>query len=89
MMVAHASYQTFYVAYLVEAGLMPCIIGMWGYYLKMIGLEAVKRYWRYLVARYGGGKYRPFEWTFPDFTAGVYDEDLAKIRQLYLPQLRG
>jgi hypothetical protein len=24
-------------AYLVEAGLMPCIIGMWGYYLKMIG----------------------------------------------------
>ena len=40
-------------AYLVEAGLMPCIIGMWGYYLKMIGLEAVKRYWRYLVARYG------------------------------------
>jgi len=42
-----------------------------------------------LVARYGGGKYRPFEWTFPDFTAGVYDEDLAKIRQLYLQQLRG
>ena len=40
-------------AYLVEAGLMPCIIGMWGYYLKMIGVEAVKRYWRYLVARYG------------------------------------
>lgn len=42
-----------------------------------------------LVARYGGGKYRPFEWTFPDFTAGVYDEDLAEIRQLYLQQLRG
>ena len=41
-----------------------------------------------LVARYGGGKYCPFEWTFPDFTAGVYDEDLALIRQLYLQQLR-
>ncbi len=42
-----------------------------------------------LVARYGGGRYRPFEWTFPDFAAGLYDEDLATIRQRYLEQLRG
>lgn len=41
-----------------------------------------------LVARYGGGRYRPFEWTFPDFSAGLYDEDLAEIRQRYLEQLR-
>ena len=41
-----------------------------------------------LVARYSGGQYRPFEWTFPDFTSGVYDEDLAMIRQRYLEQLR-
>jgi len=41
-----------------------------------------------LVARYGGGKYQPFEWTFPDFTSGIYDEDLALIRQRYLEQLR-
>lgn len=42
-----------------------------------------------LVARYGGGRYRPFEWTFPDFATGIYDEDLATIRQRYLEQLRG
>lgn len=41
-----------------------------------------------LVGRYGGGRYRPFEWTFPDFTAGIYDEDLALIRRRYLEQLR-
>ncbi|MCG3197487.1 MAG: hypothetical protein GHCLOJNM_01973 [bacterium] len=38
---------------LVEAGLVPCIVGMWGYYLPQIGVDKIKRYWRYLVARYG------------------------------------
>ena len=42
-----------------------------------------------LVGRYGGGRYRPFEWTFPDFSAGLYDEDLTVIRARYLEQLRG
>ena len=42
-----------------------------------------------LVSRYGGGRYRPFEWTFPDFSAGLYDEDLTAIRARYLEQLRG
>jgi hypothetical protein len=37
---------------LVERGLMPCIVGMWGYYLNLIGPERVRRHWRYLVARY-------------------------------------
>jgi len=32
---------------------MPCIVGMWGYYLPEIGVERIKRYWRYIVARYG------------------------------------
>jgi len=42
-----------------------------------------------LVGRYGRGRYRPFEWTFPDFSAGLYDEELAAIRERYLEQLRG
>jgi len=41
-----------------------------------------------LVARYGHGRYQPFEWTFPDFKEGRYDTDLAYIRQRYLEQLR-
>jgi Domain of unknown function (DUF4416) len=41
-----------------------------------------------LVARYGQGRYQPFEWTFPDFKEGRYDTDLAQIRQRYLEQLK-
>lgn len=41
-----------------------------------------------LIARYGGGRYQPFPWTFPDFRDGRYDEELAAIRRTYLDQLR-
>jgi hypothetical protein len=41
------------IQHLVSSGLMPCIVGMWGYYLPQIGEPGVKRYWRYIVARYG------------------------------------
>ncbi|MFT3879833.1 MAG: DUF4416 family protein [Gemmatales bacterium] len=41
-----------------------------------------------LVARYGHGRYQPFEWTFPDFKQGRYDADLAAIRLRYLDQLK-
>ncbi len=40
-----------------------------------------------LIARYRAGRYQPFEWTFPDFRDGRYDEDLARIRTIYLAQL--
>jgi len=41
-----------------------------------------------MVARYRDGKYRPFEWTFPDFRDGRYDEELDVIRETYLGRLR-
>ncbi|MFM9115123.1 MAG: DUF4416 family protein [Planctomycetota bacterium] len=41
-----------------------------------------------LIARYEGGRYQPFAWSFPDFKDGRYDEDLLQIRQRYLQQLR-
>lgn len=41
------------IAYMADTGLMPCIVGMWGYYMPQLGEERIKRYWRYLVARYG------------------------------------
>jgi len=41
-----------------------------------------------LVARYRQGRFQPFEWTFPDFKDGRYDNELTKIRGVYLQQLR-
>lgn len=41
------------IFYLVEQGLMPCIVGAWGYYLPIIGLENMRLHWRYLMARWG------------------------------------
>lgn len=45
--------------------------------------------WADMVARFREGRYRPFEWTFPDFRDGRYDSELMCIRQSYLKQLRG
>ena len=41
------------LAFMVEQGLMPCVVSMWGYYLPFMGVERVKRHWRNLIARYG------------------------------------
>jgi len=41
------------IAWLVRSGLLPCIVGCWGYYLPLMGVERMKRHWRYLVARWG------------------------------------
>lgn len=41
-----------------------------------------------LSGRYKGGKYRPFEWSFPDFRDGRYDRELLAIRKLYLEQIK-
>jgi hypothetical protein len=41
-----------------------------------------------LVARFGHGRYQPFEWTFPDFKTGRYDAELETIRKHYLERVR-
>jgi len=41
------------LAWLVEAGLIPCVVGCWGYYARWMGVPRMKQHWRYLVARYG------------------------------------
>lgn len=41
------------VQHLIEQGLVPCILGTWGYHLPWLGTEKMMRHWRYLIARWG------------------------------------
>ena len=42
--------------------------------------------WADMIARYRGGCYQSFEWTFPDFSDGRYDAELKTIREIYRGQ---
>lgn len=37
------------IEWLVRSGLVPCIVGCWGYFLEFMGVESMKKHWRYLV----------------------------------------
>ncbi|HQM97368.1 MAG TPA: DUF4038 domain-containing protein, partial [Clostridia bacterium] len=38
---------------LVDNGVMPCIVGSWGFYMFFAGKEVLKKHWRYIIARWG------------------------------------
>jgi len=57
------------INYLVEAGLVPCIVGCWGYYLTFMGVGKIKKHWEYLVARYGA---YPVVWCLAGETSMPY-----------------
>jgi len=40
------------IAYLVENGVTPCVVGCWGFYMKVAGVENLKRHWQNLIARW-------------------------------------
>jgi len=39
--------------HLVDQGLVPCVVGSWGYHLPWLGTDRMQQHWRYLVARWG------------------------------------
>jgi hypothetical protein len=39
--------------HLVANGLMPCIVGAWGYHLTVMGVEKMNQHWKYMIARWG------------------------------------
>jgi hypothetical protein len=41
------------IIYLAEQGLVPCVVGAWGYHLEWLGEEKLKKHWRYIIARWG------------------------------------
>lgn len=72
------------IAHLVHSGIVPCIVGMWGYYLPQMGVDRVKRYWRYIVARYGA---YPVVWcmagegAMPWYLTKTHEQDIAAQRK--------
>ncbi|HWB96817.1 MAG TPA: DUF4038 domain-containing protein [Bryobacteraceae bacterium] len=72
------------IQYLVDRGLMPCIVGCWGYFLPLMGLAKMKQHWRYLVARWGA---YPVVWclagegTMPFYLSKTPKQDSAAQKQ--------
>ena len=72
------------IEHLVRSGIAPCIVGCWGYFLPVMGLEKMKRHWRYLVARWGA---LPVIWclagegTMPYYLSKTKEKDAATQKQ--------
>lgn len=66
--------------WLVRSGLVPCVVGCWGYYLPLMGIDRIKAHWRYLIARWGS---YPVVWcmagegTMPYYLSADPDRDRA------------
>ena len=57
------------IKHFVDQGLVPNILGSWGYYLPWFGIGKMKKYWRYIIARYAA---YPICWTIAGETTLVY-----------------
>ena len=70
---------------LLDLGFMPNLVGLWGYYMKWMGPENMKKHWEYLIARYGA---YPVTYTLSGETTLAYYPDLADHWEAYKQQFR-
>jgi hypothetical protein len=40
------------IQYLADHGLAACMVGFWGYFIPLMGMDKVKKHWRYMIARW-------------------------------------
>ncbi|CAG0971891.1 hypothetical protein MTYP_01279 [Methylophilaceae bacterium] len=79
------------ILHLVRQGLVPCIVGAWGYYLTWMGVDRMKAHWRYLVARWGA---LPVVWcaageqTMPWYLSENKPAETAQLRQGWTEVIR-
>lgn len=73
------------IHYLVKEGLLPNIMGTWGYYIKWAGVENMKKYWDYVIARYGA---YPCTWMLTGEVTLAYYPDLENDWDKYKAQFR-
>jgi hypothetical protein len=77
------------IQWLVRCGLVPCIVGFWGYFLPWMGVDKSKRHWRNLVARYAA---YPVAWclagegVMPYYLSTTGEQD-AKFQKKALTEL--
>jgi hypothetical protein len=68
------------IQHLVSCGLVPCIVGCWGYFLPLMGKARIQQHWRNLIARWGA---YPVVWclagegTMPYYLSTTPKEDTA------------
>jgi hypothetical protein len=79
------------IYHLVEQGLVPCILGTWGYHLPWLGTEKMKQHWRYLIARWGA---LPVVWTaageqaMPWYLSGNKEAEVQLLRREWTAVIR-
>jgi hypothetical protein len=72
------------IQHLVSRGLVPCVVGCWGYFIQWLGVSKMKRHWRYLVARWGA---YPVVWclagegTMPYYLSTSKERDAAEQKE--------
>lgn len=72
------------IAHLVHAGLTPAVLFCWGYWLLVLGEEKMRRFMRYVVARWGA---HPVVWclagegAMPYYLSETREEDAAAQRE--------
>jgi Protein of unknown function (DUF4038)/Domain of unknown function (DUF5060) len=68
------------IQHLVNRGIVPCIVGCWGYFLPLMGVPKMKQHWRNIIARWGA---YPVVWclagegTMPYYLSKTPKEDSA------------
>jgi Protein of unknown function (DUF4038)/Domain of unknown function (DUF5060) len=72
------------IQHLVDSGIVPCILGCWGYYLPILGIEKMKQHWRYVIARWGA---LPVVWclagegSMPWYLSNSKPQDRAELEE--------
>jgi hypothetical protein len=77
------------IQHLADHGLAACIVGFWGYFIPRMGMDKVRKHWRYLVARWGS---YPVVWclagegTMPYYLSKTKEQD-AEVQKHGLTEL--
>jgi hypothetical protein len=73
------------IDHLVENGIVPCIVGGWGLWARVLGREKILQHWRYLVARFGA---YPVVWCIAGEVDGVSGwEAMGRLREIDDPHV--